>query len=149
MCLINKTIFRMMKSKNKESNLPDNFNQGRVLLAEDSVISAVHAESILKDLKLKIDVVQNGMEALRKTQENRYDILLLDIYMPEMDGLEATKHIRLMEPARRRTPILILSSHPIEVDFLESNDIDDVVVKPFSREELAGKIFKYITRNSN
>ena len=136
----------MMKSKNKESNLPDNFNQGRVLLAEDSVISAVHAESILKDLKLKIDVVQNGMEALRKTQENRYDILLLDIYMPEMDGLEATKHIRLMEPARRRTPILILSSHPIEVDFLESNDIDDVVVKPFSREELAGKIFKYITR---
>jgi len=146
MCLINKTIFRMMKSKNKESNLPDNFNQGRVLLAEDSVISAVHAESILKDLKLKIDVVQNGMEALRKTQENRYDILLLDIYMPEMDGLEATKHIRLMEPARRRTPILILSSHPIEVDFLESNDIDDVVVKPFSREELAGKIFKYITR---
>jgi CheY-like chemotaxis protein len=139
----------MMKSKNKESNLPDNFNQGRVLLAEDSVISAVHAESILKDLKLKIDVVQNGMEALRKTQENRYDILLLDIYMPEMDGLEATKHIRLMEPARWRTPILILSSHPIEVDFLESNDIDDVVVKPFSREELAGKIFKYITRNSN
>lgn len=120
------------------------FSGKKVLLAENSLISAVHAESILKHWNLKIDVVRNGKEAVHKVKDSHYDIVLLTIQMPEMDGLETAKQIRLMGYNLKDLPILALTARTISMDVLSLNGINDIILKPFSVEDLESKFDLYL-----
>ena len=93
----------------------------------------------------KVDTAGTGAEAIRLCQRNDYDLIILDIMMPEMDGFTACKEIR----KQKQIPIIMLSALGTEYDKLMGFElgIDDYVVKPFSPRELMARVKAVLTRN--
>jgi signal transduction histidine kinase/DNA-binding response OmpR family regulator len=124
----------------------------RILLAEDNLINQKVALITLKQLGYEtVDVANNGKEAVELFRKNEYGLVLMDIQMPELDGLEATKEIREYEKLhkKRRVYIAALTANAMKEDvenYLKS-DMDDVITKPFKRQELIKlleRVEKYI-----
>ena len=89
----------------------------RVLLAEDNPVNQRVARTILEKAGHEVTVAHNGREALARTQAERFDVILMDVQMPEMDGLEATKAIRGLETGRGgRVPIVGVTAHAMKGD---------------------------------
>ena len=110
----------------------------RILLAEDNVVNQKVALKLLEKLGYRADVAGNGIEVLHALRRQRYDILLLDVQMPEMDGLEAARFIRAEWGDDRRPRILAMTANAMSGDrerCLEAG-MDDYVAKPVQLEEL-------------
>jgi CheY-like chemotaxis protein/HPt (histidine-containing phosphotransfer) domain-containing protein len=111
----------------------------RILLAEDNPINQKLAVVLLQKAGYSVDAVENGAEALERVQENQYSVLLMDVQMPEMDGLEATRQIRVWEQNRgRHIPIIAMTAHAMQGDrerCLEAG-MDDYVSKPLEPKVL-------------
>jgi PAS domain S-box-containing protein len=111
----------------------------RVLVAEDNPTNQKVALSMLKRLGYRADAVANGREALKALQMLPYDLVLMDVQMPEMDGLEATRRFRSLESgAARHLPIIAMTAHASTSDrdrCLEAG-MDDFVTKPVQRDSL-------------
>lgn len=95
--------------------------------------------------KFEIDVAEDGEEALIKLNNNSYDIMILDIMMPKMDGFEVLKLL----PKEKKVPTIVLSARSDEYDKLQGFhlDIDDYLTKPFSPKELMARIKAVTKRN--
>jgi CheY-like chemotaxis protein len=110
----------------------------RVLLAEDNPINQKIALRILHQCGYRADAVADGREALDVLALRPYDAVLMDIQMPNMDGLEATAKVREMENGRRHTPIIAMTANAMAGDrerCLEAG-MDDYIAKPIRREDL-------------
>tara|TARA_Y100000588_G_scaffold140181_1_gene154176 strand:- start:775 stop:2238 length:1464 start_codon:yes stop_codon:yes gene_type:complete len=84
----------------------------RVLVVEDNFIAQKVAQSLVQSLQCQVDVASNGKEALERWQQNEYDLIFMDIGLPDMDGYQVTHHIRVQEVAKNRhTPIIALTAH--------------------------------------
>jgi len=138
--------FSIMNSRNKSTKETRRVDRRRILLAENSLISAVHFESLLQGWNFEIDIVQNGEEAIRKLKSTHYDILFLDIQLPEMGGLKVAGEIRLMGYTMLDFPILVLARHSVSRETLDINGVNEIILRPFSREELGGKIGQFVTK---
>ncbi len=118
----------------------------RILLAEDNRINARLAFGFLQLRNWKVDHALNGMEAVNLFRENPYDLILMDIQMPEMDGYEATRIIRNDEnlSGRKPIPIVALSAHAMrgDIDKALNSGMDDYITKPFKPSELYEVILK-------
>ena len=114
-----------------------------VLFADDNKLNVLLGSTILKKWKVKYDVAYNGKEALDLFLENDYDMVLTDIQMPEMDGLELTAFIRNHPHAvKSQIPILALTANVMKEDrdiYLRAG-INDLVLKPFHEKSLVEKI---------
>ena len=110
-----------------------------ILLAEDNVVNQLVAVRLLEKCGHKTTVANHGGEALAALARRRFDLILMDVQMPEMDGLEATRQIRLNEAGtRHRTPIVAMTAHAMAGDRNRclAGGMDDYLTKPMQREEL-------------
>jgi PAS domain S-box-containing protein len=115
----------------------------RVLVAEDNPTNQKVAVSMLKRLGYRADTVANGREALKALQMIPYDLMLMDVQMPEMDGLEATRRFRALEIGTgRHLPIIAMTAHAstADRDRCLAAGMDDFVTKPVQRETLGRKL---------
>ncbi len=129
---------------------------GLVLLVEDNQVNQQVALNILHKLGLSADVAANGLEALQAVARQSYDLVLMDVQMPEMDGLSATREIRRLErepgrlkPTRRdrpRLPVIAMTAGAMQQDrnlCLEAG-MDDYLDKPVNPMKLAGKLAEWL-----
>jgi PAS domain S-box-containing protein len=118
--------------------------QLNVLLVEDNDINQLYAKSILKNWHCHTDVAENGLVAIEKVKNNTYDIVLMDVQMPVMDGYEATRAIRLMDPPMKDVPIIALTANATkkDVELCLAVGMNDYLPKPFTPEDLQRKIFE-------
>ena len=120
----------------------------RILLAEDNVTNQQVALGILRKLGLKADAVANGAEAVAALELIAYDLVLMDVQMPKMDGFEATAHIRNPQSAVRNhgIPIVAMTAHAMQGDrerCLEAG-MNDYVSKPISPQALADALARWL-----
>ncbi|OBY61799.1 response regulator [Polaribacter reichenbachii] len=116
-----------------------NFEGKKVLLVEDNLINVMVGKQILEKSKLTVDVANDGAVAVTKIKENDYDVVLMDIQMPVMDGYTATKEIRKFN---KRIPILALSASVfMEVkDKISECGMNGFIFKPFDPQDLLDQI---------
>jgi two-component system, sensor histidine kinase and response regulator len=115
----------------------------KIMLAEDSAVNQKLAVLLLTKQGHQVDVAMNGLEALEKWKQSAYDLILMDIQMPEMDGLEATKLLRAFEiQSGTRTPIIAMTAHAMKGDreMCLAAGMDDYVSKPIRQQELLAAI---------
>lgn len=91
--------------------LPRREGSTRVLLVDDSTTVQLIVQSMLEHLGCIVDVAANGVQGIAMWRSHRYDLILMDCEMPDVDGFEATRMIRELEPINERTPIIALTSH--------------------------------------
>jgi|GEM_PF-1492821 len=115
----------------------------RILLVEDNEINIMVAMDVLESLGVKVDCARNGVQALNQVKGADYDLVLMDIQMPEMDGMEATTEIRKIK-SQDELPIVALTANVLkdEVDNYKAIGMNAHIGKPFERSELEDVIQK-------
>jgi CheY-like chemotaxis protein/anti-sigma regulatory factor (Ser/Thr protein kinase) len=125
------------------------FTGKRMLLAEDIDLNREIVLALLEDTGLVIDSAENGREAVEKIEENpgKYDLVMMDMQMPHMDGLEATRRIRaLSHPRARAVPIIAMTANVFkeDVDQCLAAGMNDHIGKPIDMEKMFVKLRKYL-----
>ncbi|RZJ81572.1 MAG: response regulator [Flavobacterium sp.] len=122
----------------------------RVLLADDNKMNILLALTVIKKYNINADVAYDGIQALALFEQNNYDLVLTDIQMPEMGGVELTRTIRAYKDAdKANIAILGVTANVLQEDrekYIECG-INDLVLKPFSEKELIDKVARYIKRD--
>jgi osomolarity two-component system sensor histidine kinase NIK1 len=112
-----------------------------ILLVEDNLLNQRIVTFSLKKYNHEVIIANNGIEAIQKFRERKFDVILMDIMMPVMDGLEATVKIRELENSngfQKRTPIIALTANTMDNDRDKciSYGMDEFMAKPFDLEKL-------------
>jgi CheY-like chemotaxis protein len=129
------------ESTRRPENLP--FDRKSVLIAEDNEINAMVFSSFLEEWGCKATVAVNGAAAVSLALDHTYDVILMDIYMPVMNGHKATSKIREFNT---EVPIIALTASTEEADVLEAKraGVSDYLVKPVSSSQLLNALKKYL-----
>lgn len=116
-----------------------------ILLVEDNTINQDVANAYLEKMKVNVTVANNGLEALELVQKNLYDIILMDLQMPVMDGIEATKEIKKLKD-KHTIPIIAMTAAAMEKDRENSKlaGMQAHIIKPIEFEELKEVLLKFI-----
>ena len=121
----------------------------RILLVEDNELNQKFAIAVVRKLGHLLDIAQNGKIGIDFYQKNSYDLILMDIQMPEMNGIEATLAIRKLEAEEGKgahIPIIAVTAFAMEQDKRNCMEagMDDFLAKPYKPFELEQKINQYI-----
>jgi CheY-like chemotaxis protein len=117
-----------------------------ILLAEDNLVNQKVAHKTLEKLGYRVDIVGDGNAAVAAWQTGRYDLILMDCQMPELDGYAATREIRRLQAGARHTPIIALTAHAMKGAAAEctSAGMDDYLSKPIDRERLEACLERFL-----
>lgn len=117
----------------------ENELQSKVLVVEDSVIVTKVVSSMLTHLNCQVDIASEGQLAVKLAKENNYDLIFMDIELPDINGYEITKNIRANECSNKLVPIVALTAHVDEVSKINciNMGMNAVVTKPLSSEQAA------------
>jgi PAS domain S-box-containing protein len=116
---------------------------GRILLAEDNEMNQMLALKIFARWNLHLEIAENGQRAIEKIKAGNFDLVLMDIQMPVMDGYEATRQIRnTLQPPKSNIPIIAMTAHAMvgEAEKCMALGMDDYISKPFNQQDLYDKI---------
>ncbi len=120
----------------------------RILIAEDNPVNREVAGEALRQLGCRVDMANDGRQAIEGWESNAYDIILMDCHMPNLDGIEAAKIIRVRESTdgRARTPIIALTANARGEDYQNciAAGMDDYLTKPLTLDELRGALDRWI-----
>jgi two-component system sensor histidine kinase BarA len=121
-----------------------------ILIAEDDAINQRLYFSLLNKEKITICMVNNGLEAIEKANIHQYDLILLDLQMPKMGGIEASKHIRQSSGPNQNIPIIAVSANisNTQKSDLQKVQINDYIEKPFNEATLFSLILEWTTKNA-
>lgn len=121
---------------------PFEFDNLRILVAEDNEVNQLVLEGMLSALNCHVEIVENGREAVLKMMDSSYDVILMDVHMPVMDGLEATHHIRLISDV----PVIAVTASvmPEHIEMCQASGMSAFVAKPFSAENIKQKIAQVV-----
>jgi len=113
-----------------------------ILVAEDNIINQKVIERILKKAGHSVVLVDDGLKAVEAAQHQSFDVVLMDVQMPVMDGVLALKEIRAREQGKDPLPVIVLTAHALagDRDKYLAEGFDDYVAKPIRREDLFAKI---------
>jgi len=131
----------LTKYEHSEKKL--DLSKHKILLVEDNEVNLLYTRKVLQNWNCNPDEAKNGLIALEKLKENNYDLILMDVRMPIMDGFEATKFIRAnFSPPKCNTPIIALTANAIKGDDDKclAAGMNDYISKPFQPETLKNKI---------
>jgi signal transduction histidine kinase/CheY-like chemotaxis protein len=128
----------------------DRLRGARVLLVEDNKINQVVAIGLLEDAEIVVDLAENGEVAVQKVHENSYDAVLMDVQMPVMDGMEATRVIR-SDPRFRLLPIIAMTADAMASDQQQCLDagMNDYVAKPINPQQFFGVLSRWIAQGGD
>lgn len=118
-----------------------------ILLAEDNTINQLLAQTILQQYNIHVDIVDTGKKAIEFVIQNQYDIILMDLKMPEMGGFETTRHIRTqLSPPKSQVPIIAITADvtKADIDSYIQAGMNDYVLKPFNQADLLNKITQLV-----
>jgi len=134
------------------NNIADTIKGIRILLVEDNAFNVVVAQEELEDAieGVQVEVAENGLIAVEKLKSSAFDVILMDIQMPVMNGFEATKVIRALDSEKAQIPIIAMTANVLkeEVDLCYQAGMNDFIGKPFDTNELLNKIFNLINKIS-
>ncbi len=110
----------------------------RILVAEDNVVNQKLALRILQQMGYRADLAANGIEAIESVERQTYDVVLMDVQMPEMDGLEASRRITAKWPAGARPRIVAMTANAMQGDreMCLAAGMDDYITKPIRVDQL-------------
>jgi CheY-like chemotaxis protein len=114
----------------------------RILLAEDNKINQQLVTMLLRKAEHQVDVVENGELAFEAVRNSTYDVVLMDVQMPLLDGVQATKRIRALPPPKNAVPIIALTAHAMtgaKEEYLAA-EMDDYLSKPIDNGELFSRL---------
>ena len=120
----------------------------RVLLVEDNEINQEVAIGLLEDAAIQVDLAENGEIAVRMSQENDYDVVLMDMQMPVMDGITATRAIR-SDPRFKSLPIIAMTANAMDADREKCLDagMNDHIGKPIDPDQLFSVLLRWAGRS--
>ena len=135
-------------AKDEEESPHPPVRAAQILLVDDQPSILFVARSYLEMLGFRCDTAKNGAEAVKKVVEEPFSLMLIDLQMPVMDGLEATRRIRMREDAERlpRMPIIGMTAYPFEGNRERCIEVgmDDFVTKPFEPADLKSILFFHL-----
>ena len=126
------------------------FLNTRILIAEDNMVNQFILSKILADWNVSVEMVDNGRKVIEKLEQEDFDLILMDTHMPEMNGYQAAKAIRLnFEEPKRSIPIISLSAASLDHEQQEAitAGMNDVLAKPFQPHELHEKLERLLKVN--
>ncbi|MFZ4536030.1 PAS domain S-box protein [Propionivibrio sp.] len=135
--------------RSAEEHLKTHFSGTRILLVEDEPINQEVSRWLLEETGLTVDLAEDGVEALEMAEHIDYDLILMDIQMPRLNGIEATQAIRAI-PGRQNTPILAMTANAFDEDRQRCIDagMNDHIGKPVDPDKLFETLLKWLAKEN-
>ncbi len=136
--------------KSADERLLDEYAGTRILLAEDEPINQEVSRGLLEDAVLVVDLAEDGLQALALTKQNTYALILMDMQMPNLNGVEATMAIRAL-PAYAQTPILAMTANAFDEDRQVCLDagMNDHIAKPVDPDKLYETLLGWLEKRGD
>ena len=131
--------------KSADERLLKEYAGTRILLTEDEPVNQEVSRGLLEDAGLVVDLAEDGEQALELAKQNTYALILMDMQMPHLNGIEATMAIRAL-PAYAQTPILAMTANAFDEDRLVCLDagMNDHIAKPVDRDRLYETLLRWL-----
>lgn len=140
------SLEQIFEGDSAEMRLKAQFSGSRVLLAEDEPINQIVSQGLLEDVGFQVDLAEDGAKALALARQNTYTLILMDIQMPVLNGIDATRAIRAL-PNYSTTPILAMTANAFDEDRDACIDagMDEHIGKPVDPDKLFETLFKWLS----